>query len=231
MMSINVRVISVTNEPLIACAMAARTCTSSTPIDDLAKMGEDGAEQLVKRVLRKGHESIAEFVDFTFLISGISRACSHQLVRYRVASYAQQSQRYVRTDVDNSWFTTPPSIAGNLPAMEKYLNFADSAAETYKQLIELGIPEEDARFVLPNAATTQIVVKMNGRELIHFCQQRTCQKAQWEIRSVAFAMLREARHRVPFLFAGKLFPDCDSKGECETCTALRPSKRLNKEEL
>ncbi len=149
--------------------------------------------------LRDGHESVVEHASATFEISGISRACSHQLVRHRLASYSQESQRYVNMSAPE--FVMPPSIERNTAARDIWDDFMRRAAEAYVALIQCGVSKEDARFVLPNATTTRIVVTMNFRELRHFFRVRLHPAAQWEIREVARKMLALVYQYAPTVFA------------------------------
>lgn len=148
--------------------------------------------------IREGHESIVEHASATFEISGISRACSHQLVRHRLASYSQESQRYVSTDRPE--WVVPPSIAGDAEARAIWERFAAQVVEAYRGLRERGIRKEDARFCLPNATATRIVVTMNFRELLHVFRLRISPQAQWEIRKVAVRMLEEVYPHAPAVF-------------------------------
>jgi thymidylate synthase (FAD) len=148
--------------------------------------------------IREGHESIIEHASVTFEITGISRACSHQLVRHRIASYSQESQRYV--DMSEPEFVVPPSVAENPQAQEVWDEFMDTVADTYHQLRELGVRKEDARFVLPNAAATRLIVTMNFRSLRHLFAVRCDKAAQWEIRALALEMLRQVHELAPAAF-------------------------------
>ncbi len=159
-------------------------------------------EQFLRARLREGHESIVEHASATFEISGISRACSHQLVRHRLASYSQESQRYVA--MDHPAFVVPDAIADDPQALAVWENFAAQVASTYQQLRELGVPKEDARFVLPNATATRIVTTMNFRELLHFFSLRITPEAQWEIRQVAIRMLECLVPYAPTIFGDRL---------------------------
>lgn len=159
-------------------------------------------ENFIARIIASGHESVVEHGAASFLVSGISRACSHQYVRHRLASYSQRSQRYVLED--NASFVTPESIekAGhkngyNIHAF--YREFLQRAAGVYKILVDAGIPKEDARYVLPNACCTEMIITMNFRELRHFLKLRTSTKAQWEIREVANRILGTMRAIAPVL--------------------------------
>jgi thymidylate synthase (FAD) len=149
--------------------------------------------------IREGHESIIEHASVTFEITGISRACSHQLVRHRIASYSQESQRYV--DMSEPEFVVPPSVDENPLAQQVWDEFMARVADTYHRLRELGVRKEDARFVLPNAAATRIIVTMNFRSLRHLFTVRCDKAAQWEIRALALEMLRQVHELAPAAFA------------------------------
>lgn len=152
----------------------------------------------IRQRIQAGHESILEHASATFDISGISRACSHQLVRHRLASYSQESQRYV--NMSDSEFVVPESIK-NSPEAELVWDLAiHEMQQTYKDLLAFGIKKEDARFVLPNATKTRIIVTMNFRELRHFFKLRLAKDAQWEIRQLAGAMLRLIKEQAPNVF-------------------------------
>jgi thymidylate synthase (FAD) len=169
---------------------AGRVCYQSS------KRGKPG--QFLQNRIREGHESIIEHASATFEISGISRACSHQLVRHRLASYSQESQRYV--DMSNPDFVVPPGVAEHSAAKETWDRFMAGVAETYRQLRAQGVRKEDARFILPNATATRIVVTMNYRSLRHFFSIRCDPAAQWEIRTLATEMLRLMYRQAPSVF-------------------------------
>jgi thymidylate synthase (FAD) len=195
------------------CGAAALTTTKSgTPSEIFAKIDPDTAKEVTKRVTGYGHGSVIEHASFTFSIEGVSRAMTHQLVRHRIASYTQQSQRYVRYDTLKN-YVTPPSVAGNNDAEKEFDETLKRISETYQTLLQKGIPKEDARFILPNAAKTNIMVTMNARELRHFFNVRCCTRAQWEMRETATEMLRQAKKAAPTLFenAG---PTCIELGYC-----------------
>jgi thymidylate synthase (FAD) len=158
--------------------------------------GETG--RFLQARIREGHESIIEHASVTFEISGVSRACSHQLVRHRIASYSQESQRYV--DMSAPEFVTPPSVGENAEAVAIWDRFLGQVGEAYRQLRALGVRKEDARFVLPNATATRIIVTMNFRALRHFIQVRGDKAAQWEIRALALEMLRQVYRLAPAVF-------------------------------
>src|SRR5512134_625120 len=191
-------------------ALAARLCYSPATIGDLRKeISRRDARNLVRRVLSMGHASVLEHVTLTFGVEGISRAASHQLVRHRIASYSQQSQRYVAAEFG---YVTPPTVAAPPGLRKEYDRHMASCSRLYGKMMRAGIPPEDARFVLPNATETKILITMNARELHHFFALRTCRRAQWEIREMATRMLILANEKAPLLFetAG---PGC-VRGRC-----------------
>jgi thymidylate synthase (FAD) len=169
---------------------AGRVCYRSE------KRGEAG--NFLPARIGEGHESIIEHASLTFEISGISRACSHQLVRHRIASYSQESQRYV--NLSDPEFVVPPGVARSPEALRIWDDLAGRMKEAYRDLRELGIKKEDARFLLPNATATRIVVTMNCRELRHFFRIRCGRAAQWEIRALAREMLKLAYRVAPVVF-------------------------------
>jgi thymidylate synthase (FAD) len=148
--------------------------------------------------LREGHESLIEHASATFELSGISRACSHQLVRHRLASYSQESQRYVELTAPE--WVVPPAIQADPEARAVWEQFTAQVGAAYEALRARGIRKEDARFVLPNATATRLVVTMNFRELRHFFRLRITPAAQWEIREVAVRMLRLLVPHAPTVF-------------------------------
>jgi thymidylate synthase (FAD) len=193
----NIHLISQTQNATKVVAQAAYICTHQN-WPTTHDLHPDRSGPLVRRVLASGHDSILEHASFTFVVDGISRACSHQLVRHRVASYSQQSQRYV-DDVPE--FVVPESIENNIDAWAEFELVRGRIEGAYDRMVnEYGIPAEDARFVLPNAAATKIVITMNARELHHFFALRCCNRAQWEIREMAQQMLRLCQATEPVLF-------------------------------
>ena len=136
-----------------------------------------------------GHMSVFEHVSLTWRIEGISRACSHQLVRHRLASFCQQSQRYVKVDTDADWYVIPPSIREDDRMLEEYASEMWRCAEHYKSLLDDGMKPEDARYVLPESTKTDIIVTMNLREFMSFYKARSDKAAQWEIRELAEDMM------------------------------------------
>lgn len=149
----------------------------------------DTGEKRVIGAARLKHMSVFEFADATFRIEGISRACANQLVRHRLASYCQESQRYVKINTDScDWYVTPDEIAENDDALLMYDKMMELSGETYKALLDIGIKPEDARYILPNGAKTTIVTKMNMREFFNFLNLRLERHAQAEIRYLAAQM-------------------------------------------
>lgn len=146
---------------------------------------------------------------YTFSIEKISRACSHQLVRHRIASFSQQSQRYITVKRLNERVVVPPSIESK----QVFDLLIEHASDSYQKLVEDGTPKEDARFVLPNATETSLLMTMEGRSLIHFFGLRTCNRAQWEIKTLANKMLVLLREVEPKIF-NKAGPYCYQLGYC-----------------
>ena len=196
----NVQLLQHMPDPEQAVATAARLCYSATGITEIkAKYSDDDNRKLIRKVMGMGHTSVAEHATFTFGVEGISRVTSHQLVRHRVASYSQQSQRYV--DSGKNGTIIPPTILDSNLTKDIYLTAIASIQYAYKRLTALGIPPEDARYLLPNATETKIIITMNARELLHFFEHRCCDRAQWEIREMANEMLRICKATAPALFA------------------------------
>jgi len=191
--------ISYTEHPIDVMYVAAKNCTSRYSLSKLNEMAfnqnnsllESDKIHLVNSVIDSGHTSIAEHVSFTIAIEGISRSCSHQLVRHRLASYAQKSQRYVSESKFD--YVIPQCLYGKYNEIEGYNEFMEIAQKFYNGLIEHGIPKEDARYVLPNACCTDIVITMNLRAFMNFYELRACGRAQWEIRQLAKAVYRELK--------------------------------------
>ncbi len=176
-------------------------------------------QDIIRRVMASGHLGIVEPVVFTFAISGVSRALSHQLVRHRLASYSQQSQRYVKAD--GFGYVVPPQIAAIPEAAALFEDAMVKAQLAYNDIVVClhrhwrnATAAEDARFVLPNACETKVVVTMNARSLLHFFEQRGCMRAQWEIRALANEMLRICKEAVPVIFE-KAGARCERRGYCE----------------
>ena len=160
-------------------------------------------EELIRRVVDSGHESVAEHVNFTFRITGLSRVTSHQFVRHRIASYSQESQRYSDPlEVkDKYWAVIPDSIQEKPEAKKLAIDFLDESIRVRKKMDELGIKLEDSRYFLPNATKTAMVVTMNARTLWNFFNFRICSRAQWEIRRLAKLMYYLVNDVAPALFS------------------------------
>lgn len=230
-----VTLLSHTPNPEKTVAAAAKLCYSGAGIDDLlAGLTEDKTENFVRMLSEIGHESPIEHASFTFGIEDVSRAFLAQITRHRIASYSVQSQRYVsKAEFE---YVIPPEIAADEAAKMLFLQAMEQSAEYYERisailterhaaaLIAQGKPEaqarklagkkalEDARFVLPNACDTKMVVTMNARGLHNFFRERCCNRAQWEIREVARQMLALVRGVAPVLFE-KAGPPC-VRGAC-----------------
>lgn len=193
------------------CAAAAHSCYSEHGASEL--MEETDGRKIERRLLSpldSGHHSVIEHASFTFSVEGASRVLTHQLVRHRMASYSQQSQRYV--GMEDADYVMPDSIAQDEETSRRYRELMERIWEEYRYLASR-VPAEDARYVLPNACTTNITVTMNARELWHFFELRCCNRAQWELRAVADEMLRLAREASPLIFS-KAGPPCVSRGRC-----------------
>ena len=206
--------LSYTPNPDELVAAAARLCYKDISAADLLKdEGENLSQKLIADLFMSGHTSTFEHVSFSFGIDGISRVTSHQLVRHRLASFSQQSQRYVKMSPDPEAVIIPPTVQANPEALKAFQEAVKTTQTTYRHLVELGIPKEDARFILPHGHSTRLVLTMNARELHHFFSLRLCRRAQWEIHELARKMLTLCREKAPVLF-GKAGPGCIF-GKCE----------------
>lgn len=203
-----VELIQYTSQPVNAIETAASTCYDSNT----------AGGRIMRHCYKSGHHSVLEFADFTFRISGVSRALTHQLVRHRVASFAQRSQRYCMED--GFEFVTPNTVSKNEQAAGIYEQTVDAIRQAYAALIELGVPAEDARMLLPNACCSEICVKMNLRELIHFCNERLCACAQWEIRAMTREMVKAVSEVAPEL-KELLVPKCEAHAPHCFCTETK----------
>lgn len=231
----HVELLAHTPEPERVVAAAAKLCYSRTGASDLADtLDPESISKFLTILGELGHESPIEHMSFTFAVEGVSRVLTHQLVRHRIASYSQQSQRYVR--LDHFEYITPPEIARDEAAAKVFQASMTAAQKAYDELVEILKPQiearmiaegvspkkaalnaekaaiEDARFVFPNACETKIVVTMNARSLMNFFRHRCCERAQWEIRALATEMLRLVKQVAPNVFAGA-GPACVS-GPC-----------------
>ncbi|MBI4297183.1 MAG: FAD-dependent thymidylate synthase [Chloroflexi bacterium] len=219
----HVALIAHTPDPELVVAAAARLSTAPVSALELKeKMGHEQALRLLTHLIASGHLSPFEHVSFTFAIDGISRAASHQLVRHRLASYTQQSQRYVALKTLD--YVTPDSIASRSELEAKYREMVDACHALYRQMLEADIPAEDARYILPNAAQTRLVMTMNARELMHAASLRLCLRAQWEIVHLFENLKIEVSLVAPFI-AAQLKPKCFHMGYCDEreCCGLMPT--------
>jgi thymidylate synthase (FAD) len=207
----NVKLIGFTPDPEKIPAMAAKLTHSKTKPEDLGKTSNKELKAILEQVVNLGHTSVVEHASFTFAISDVSRSLTHQLVRHRIASFSQQSQRYVNLNEPN--YVTPPKIAKDKKMKEAYEKTMNNIWSEYNKLLKMGLPAEDSRYILPNAACTNIIVTMNARSLLNFFELRCCLHAQWEIRTLANLMLKEVKKAAPTIFknAGPL---CKSKKVC-----------------
>ena len=208
-----VELLSHTENPEKVIASAAKLCYSNKA--DIDSLMNDLTEEKVKKFVQKleslDHESVFEHCDYTFGIEGVSRALLAQITRHRVgASFSVRSQRYCSED--NFGYVIPPSIQKHEKHAVRYKALMADIQNLYNKLVELGVPKEDARMILPNACETRMIVTMNVRELWHFFNLRCCSRAQWELRELAWRMLRLCEKVSPVLFkhAG---PAC-VKGYC-----------------
>ncbi len=194
--------------------LACRTCYSADyPVNIWEKdVSEEKMLSLVRKVMQSGHHSTIEHCQYTFTISGISRACTHQLVRHRHMSFSQKSQRYVVEKGQFEYIT--PSTVVSVGLEDEYDQLMSRLNDFYDRMIEKGIPAEDARFVLPNAATSSIVTSLNLRELIHIANLRLCVNAQHEIRKVVSKMCELVIEKEPWL-AEYLVPKCERNQYCD----------------
>lgn len=201
-----VELISYSNLGEKVCGIASKTCVSKNIPDT-----NDNVMKSLRSAISSGHEAVLEHWSATFAVSGVSRALTHQLVRHRVASYSQQSQRYV--DMDGFDYVVPESILNHPDSLEQFKWGIKAIQKVYKTLLAYGIDIEDARYILPNACTTNIIVSMNARQLRHFFALRCCNRAQWEIRELADKMLELVKEVAPTIFenAG---PSCVQAGYC-----------------
>lgn len=207
-----VKLLRITEEPVMAIEQAASTCYNSEPSPEGKTMNF---------CLKSGHTSVLEHTYFTFEISGVSRALLAQITRHRIASFSVRSQRYCSED--GFGYVTPKTIKDNEEASVIYKTIMRDIAFKYKQLQELGIPNEDARMILPNACETVIVMSMNLRSLMNFFNERLCTCAQWEIRECALKMKKCIIDKEP-KFAPMCVPKCEKHGK-DMAFCLESKKR------
>ena len=221
---LRVKLVQHTPEPEKLVAAAAKLCYSPLSGDEIMNdLDENNTKKFISMLMKLGHQSPVEHINFTFAIEGVSRTLTHQLVRHRLASYSQRSQRYVTEG--QFQYIVPPEIEKNSIASKKYIEAMEYDQQIYDEITELLYEDhykgfinegksvkaaksaaskkaiEDARYVLPNSCETKIMVTMNARSLIHFFSVRCCNRAQWEIREMASLMLREAHEAAPNIFS------------------------------
>jgi len=208
---LRVELLTYTPEALSVIYAAFRQCYHAGFVGDMwpklleGEISLEKQAEFVEKVMASGHVSPVEHVSFSFAVEGVSRALTHQLVRHRIASYSQQSQRYV--DGSNFAYIVPPSIAALPEARERFDRCIEEIGASYREIKALleqaghDKAGEDARFLLPQAAETRIVLSMNCRSLLNFFEYRCCSRAQWEIQALARGMLEECRKVLPAVFA------------------------------
>ena len=189
-----VTLIQATPNPIETIAQIASICYDSDPTNPMG---------LVKHLYNNGHHSVLEHIYFTFKIEGISRACSHQLVRHRHCSFTQRSQRYCSEDC---FGVVEPDSIRMIDAKDGYYKLMQRITDDYEELQVLGVPNEDARYILPNACATSLYMSLNLRELIHMANERLCIRAQWEIRDLVREMCKLVDPQLQFM----LVPKCKS---------------------
>jgi thymidylate synthase (FAD) len=210
-MGLTVKLIAYTTQAERVVAAAAKLCYSASPVGELFDgLDDDSIGGFLAKLRDSGHVSPFEHASFTFAVEGVSRVTTHQLVRHRIASFSQRSQRYVA--MRGAECVVPPEISRNEEAARVFGESLAAARDAYERLSALGVPREDARFILPHGFETSIIVTMNARELLHFFGLRLCRRAQWEMRDTARMMLSLAASKAPRLFddAG---PSC-VRGTC-----------------
>ncbi len=190
----HVELIAVTPDCEQVIEQAGRTCYQSG-----SRIGPGSEAEFIPKVIDNGHHSVLEHAYATFRVTGVSRSFTHQLVRHRLCAFSQRSQQYV--DEKNFTYVEPKSIAEHPEAHRLFEKFMAEAKHAYGKLQKMGIKNEDARFLLPNAVQSEIVISANLRELRHIFCLRFHKKAQWEIRSVAMQMLRLIKEQAPSVFA------------------------------
>lgn len=222
---LKIRLLAHTPEPETAIALAGRLCYSDSDIPALRAAVADKAPQFVEKLMNLGHLSPLEHASFTFGVEGVSRALLAEITRHRIASFSVQSQRYVKQE--EARFVVPPAIAAlGAEAVAEFERQMDQIHSYYRAWLELGLKAEDARFVLPNATETRMVFTMNARELLHFFSLRCCNRAQWEIRALAWSALGICLRTAPAIFqsAG---PGCVGAGCSEgKMSCARPDQML-----
>ena len=196
-----VRLINYTKDPEKIVAQSARLCYSALSVEDLEeKLTNESIIKLIKKIMKLGHYSVLEHATFTFAIEEISRVTSHQLVRHRLASFSQQSQRYVKIDKEGFPYIVPKSIEKDEKLAKIFIDAVKELDGIYQLLLDHNIKAEDARYILPQAVTTKMIISANARELLHIFKLRCCNRAQWEIRELTMNMLKEVKSIAPTIF-------------------------------
>lgn len=196
----NVTLLYSTPDPERAVATAARLCYAPIGAAELMEtMQGDRIRSVLSTIMKSGHYSTLEHATYTFAVDGVSRALTHQLVRHRIASFNQQSQRYVKFS-DAPSVIVPETVDADPDLRAAFDAAVDGAYQAYRTLIDAGVPAEDARYLLPNACETKIAITMNIRELLHFFELRCCRRAQWEIQDMAHRMLELVMPTAPYIF-------------------------------
>lgn len=244
-----VKLLEYTPNPEKVISMAAKLCYSPVGVDEIEEnLTPDKVDKFLNMLINIGHESPIEHVNFTFAVEGISRACSHQIVRHRIASFSQQSQRYVR--LNQFEYIVPPEINDTPKAKERFIKAMEEDQRAYDDIVEILFEKhynnfikdgknekeskslaekksiEDARYVFPNACETKMVFTMNARSLFNFFKHRCCERAQWEIREMATLMLKEVRKAAPIIFKN-IGPNCligpcpEGNMSCGNMTVIR----------
>ena len=208
---------------------ACRTCYSADYPINIYNGADDEAKmlKLIERVISSGHYSTIEHIQVTFASSNVSRACTHQLVRHRHMSFSQKSQRYVK-EKGQFDYIIPPTIERDENLKSKFVDFMNKISEQYQEFVEAGIPAEDARFVLPNAAASSLVASLNLREMIHLANLRLCTRAQYEIRTMVKMMCDALVAEEPWL-KPYLVPKCERLGFCDedkSCGRVKTREQL-----
>ncbi|MFW6134521.1 MAG: FAD-dependent thymidylate synthase [Elusimicrobiota bacterium] len=188
-----IKILSVTRDAEKIIEKAARTCYQSSD-----KIAENSHKDFIKRLIKAGHLSVLEHGYITIRLKNVSRSLTHQLVRHRLCSFSQRSQRYVSEHGFS--YTIPPKIEKDKKNKEIFTRCMNNIRNNYKEMVESGIPKEDARYVLPNSCHTEIVFSCNFRELRHMFELRGSIRAQWEIRKTFIGILRKVKKLAPSCF-------------------------------
>ncbi len=223
---LQVELLTMTGDAVEVVYAACRQCYSKGFAAEMFEKGRSGdpsleeKEEFIRRIVKSGHESPLEHVSMTFAIRGISRSCSLQLGRHRLASYSQQSQRYV--SMKDFGYIIPPTIRGDEELQKLFVDEMEDIKRKYNRIVDAlnakGLEGEsarqDARFILPEASETKIVVTMNARALLHFFSLRCCSRAQWEIRRMAERMLEISKAALPSIFGDEAGAKCERLKYC-----------------